>query len=496
MPRHSAPSSQLETSLPAPDVIGVLPGIPGGEENLLPKDAWLRPLRVEFKWWQDPVPVPGYYDDVLLIWDDDLDNPVDKKSYDNSNYPNPPPDLWLEVPASRLDEGVHTLSYRLLPWNGSTPHTSIRVNVTIDKTAPILATASRLIFPPEVLPPNQITAAYLADPAHQDQVVVTLPDYTPKKVGDVITTYFERSPGGREIADTRTLEPGDINKPVQAFLKGDLLRKSINNEDYYATYRVRDRAGNETTLSVDEKLSVNIRPPTPRKFPTIKQATNSQNGTGVLNPFLGISGVTVVVAGSEIDPGEEVTVDFIGLGGEGGIGSATGVKPTTPGGLEFAIAASVVAANIPVGGDGRTSEVRYRAGRDIQPSAKYTLAITELGGQTFGSVGCPEAQIGSPATLSRNKVEQSGATIEMEKWAYHEDTQLINVWALASSVRTDFLEGAPTPLNANRKFTTPLPKDYVAALSLNSTFTLHASVSFDQGQSYRAFKPMSIKLVT
>ncbi|MNG28422.1 hypothetical protein D3C84_1136760 [compost metagenome] len=84
----------------------------------------------------------------------------------------------------------------------------------------------------------------------------------------------------------------------------------------------------------------------------------------------------------------------------------------------------------------------------------------------------------------------------MEKWAYHEDTQLINVWALASSVRTDFLEGAPTPLNANRKFTTPLPKDYVAALPLNSTFTLHASVSFDQGQSYRAFKSMSIKLVT
>ncbi|MFK9082746.1 hypothetical protein [Pseudomonas neuropathica] len=479
------------TTLPPPEIVGLLPNVPGGQTNLLPEALTHADLKV---WFTVPLnSSPELAEETVELF---VDGSVTALVTRKWNKPIEDSDRYLAVPQAwlRSNDGERRFKYKVTIYNDETEESSDLV-MTLDTQAPMLPTNSKLIFPPEVLPPNQITAAYLADPAHQDQVVVTLPDYSPK-VGDAITTYWERSPGGREIAGTRTLEPGDIGKPVQVFFKGDLLRNSTNNVDYYATYRVRDRAGSESTLSVDEKLSVNIRPPTPRKFPTVKQATNSQNGTGVLNPFLGISGVTVVVAGTEIDPGEEVTVDFIGLGGEGGIGSAMGVKPTTPGGLEFAIAASVVAANIPVGGDGRTSEVSYRAGRDIQPSAKYTLAITELGGQTFGSVGCPEAQIGSPATLSRNKVEQSGATIEMEKWAYHEDTHLINVWALASSVRTDFLEGAPTPLNANRKFTTPLPKDYVAALPLNSMFTLHASVSFDQGQSYRAFKPMSIKLVT
>lgn len=90
MSMHCEPSSQPETALPAPDVIGVLPAVPGGEENLLPRDAWLRPLRVEFGWWDDPVTLPELADVVQLIWDDDEANPVAEKRYDNSHYPTPP----------------------------------------------------------------------------------------------------------------------------------------------------------------------------------------------------------------------------------------------------------------------------------------------------------------------------------------------------------------------------------------------------------------------
>jgi hypothetical protein len=307
----------------------------------------------------------------------------------------------------------------------------------------------------------------------------------------MITWYWERSPGGREIAGTKTLALSDIGQPVQVSFAGDLLRKG--NGDFYATYRVRDRAGNESVLSLDEKLGVNIRPPTPRKFPTVKEASSTPAGTGVLDPFRGVNGITVVVPRDEIDPGEEVTVDFIGLGGEGGIGSLVGVRPTVAGGLEFAIPAAVVAANIPVGGDGRKVEVRYRA--DASLSATFTLSIDELSSTTFGSVECDKAQIGSPATLSKATVAQSGANIQIEQWAYHTNSQLINVWAMAASVRTDFLSAQPTPISGGGKFTTALPKDYVAALTLNSTFTLYASVSFDQGHSYRSFRSMLIKVI-
>ncbi|WP_130903385.1 hypothetical protein [Pseudomonas sp. Sample_22] len=483
----------LAPPAPKPEVIGLIEDVLDGEPGLVPVALTGDNLKV---WFTIPLySDPDVGEETYELFVDDKTDAIATRKW---TTPIEDSDRYLELPRDwmRNNDGQHRIYYTTKIYNDA-ENRSLELVITLDTRAPDLPSGddSKLIFPPEVAPPPiQITAAYLADPANEDRVLATLPDYTEKKVGDVITWYWERSPGGREIVDTVTLARDDLGKPVQVAFKGDLLRRA--NGEFYASYRVRDRAGNETGLSQDIELSVNIRPPTPRKFPTVKQAESAPNGTGVLNPFRGIAGVTVVVEGSEVDPGEEVTVDFIGLGGEGGIGSVTGVKPVPPGGLEFAIPAPFVAANIPVGGDGRKVEVRYWAGRDVQHSAVYTLSISEFTAEAFGAVMCPEAQIGSPATLSKNTVALSGANIDIEKWAYHEGTQKINVWAMASGVRTDFLKDAPTPLNADGRFRTPLPKAYVASLPLNSTFTLYASVSFDQGHSYRPFKSMSMKLVT
>ncbi|WP_223540912.1 hypothetical protein [Pseudomonas sp. BF-RE-26] len=484
-------SEQTVVPLPPPTTDPApLSNIEGGETNLLHRTAWSdssNPLKVCFDPWDNSQPSEKDPESIQILLND---VEITRKEW---TAPIHPDDLYVAISADKLPSGVHELRYIVTIWSG-TPHESDPVTITIDKTPPVVATSSKLVFPSDVLPPNAITAAYLADPAHQDQVLATVPDYSVKKVGDVITWYWELSPGGREVAGSKTLALSDVGQPVQVSFAGDLLRKA--NGVFYATYRVSDRAGNESVLSVDEKLDVNIRPPIPRKFPTVRQADSTPAGTGILNPFRGTAGVTVVVEASEVDPTEAVRVDFIGLGGEEGIGSVTDVSPTTSGGLEFAIAAPVVAANIPVSGDGRKVEIWYWAGHDPQHSATYTLTISELSADALGSVECPEAQIGSPATLSKSKVASDGANIEIEEWAYHESQHRINVWAMASGVRTDFLKDAPAPLNDKGMFTTSLPKDYVAPLPLNGTFTLYASVSFDQGHSYRTFKPMSMKLVT
>lgn len=497
MSNRSELFGEIDASLAPPELIGVLDDIPGGEDNLLPKDGWLRPLRVEFSLWSDSVIAPGVKDVIQLILDGDELNPVDTKEFIGTGSPIDPALLFLEVPVSKLDEGVHSLIYRLWPWNNpGLPRECLPVPFTVDKTAPILATDSQLIFPPEVAPPpKQITAAYLAIPANNDQVLATLPAYTKEKVGDVITWYWERSPGGRDVAGTKTLTQEDLGKAIHVAFAGDLLRQSTNNQDYFATWRVSDRAGNTSVLSMYEILQVNIRPPTPRQHPTIKQATNT-GATGVLNPFQGASGVTVVVPAVGVDPGEKAKVDFIGQGGEAGPGSILGVEASVVDGMEFAIPANVVAANVPATGtDVRKVEVRYWAGVDPQHSAIYTLTVNRFAGDSFGSVQCDKAQTGSPATLSKATVALSGANIQIEKWAYHTDSLLINVWAKASNdVVTDFLKLAPTPLIGGA-FTTPLPKDYVASLPLNSQFTLYADVSLDQGFSFHPFKPMPIKLV-
>jgi hypothetical protein len=490
MVKSSNVRSSRNPEMPPPEINGLLPDVPDGEANLLPEALTHTDLKV---WFTVPLNShPEVAEETVELFVDGSQDALVTRRW---NQPIEDSDRYLEVPQAwlRNNDGEHLFHYRVTIFNGSTAD-SFELPMTLDTQRPLLAADSTLIFPSDVLPPNAITAAYLADPAHQDQVLATVPDYSVKKVGDVITWYWERSPGGREIAGTKTLALNDVGQPVQVSFAGDLLRKG--NGDFYATYRVSDRAGNQTVLSVDEKLSVNIRPPTPRKFPTVKEADSTPSGTGILNPFRGAAGVTVLVEASEIDPTEEVRVDFIGLGGEEGIGSVTGVNPITPGGLEFAITAPVVAANIPVSGDGRKVEIWYWAGHDPQHSATYTLTISELSAEALGSIECPEAEIGSPATLSKSKVASVGAKIEIEEWAYHESRHRINVWAMASGVRTDFLTDAPPTLDDRGRFTTPIPKDHIASLPVNSTFTLYASVSFDQGHSYRAFKSMSMKLVT
>lgn len=495
MSNRAIPFKKIITDLAPPELFDVLEDVPGGDPNLLPKDGWLKPLQVKFPIWTDYAHIPNTKDTMQLILNGDEENPVDSNEFKGEDSPFDPALLFLEVPVNKLVEGDHFLIYRLIPWNDNTKYREcLPVRFTVDRTAPILATDSKLIFPDAVLPPNQITAAYLADSANQDQVLATVPGYQEIKVGDVIQYYWERSPGGRELAGTKVIEQDDLGKPVQVAFKGDLLRQSTNNVDYFATYRVKDRAGNESVLSLDEKLIVNIRPPTPRKFPTVKQATGTPGAdNGMLNPFHGTSGLTVVVAAAEIDPGEEVTVDFIGLGGEDGPGSIVGVGPITPGGLEFAIPKNVVAANIPVGAVSKV-EVRYWAGRDAQHSAIYTLTINPFSSDSFGSVGCDKVQLGSPPTLSKATVARDGANVQIDEWVYHEDTQPIEVWAEAGSERTDILTGQPTPIS-DGKFKTPLPKEYVASLPLDSTFILHARVSLNQGQSFQPFTRLRIKVI-
>ncbi|WP_085717580.1 hypothetical protein [Pseudomonas sp. B28(2017)] len=170
MTTNSVPFNRLAASLEPLRIIGVLPPIPGGETNLLPKDAWLQALRVEFDLWSEPAPAEDATDVIQLIWDRDEANPVDTKSFPGPITEGNREDFWLEVPVSKLSEGVHSLYYRLLPWNGSPPRTSEPVDVTIDKPPPRLnQTNDLLLFPAEILR-DGVTDAYLKRPENNDQV--------------------------------------------------------------------------------------------------------------------------------------------------------------------------------------------------------------------------------------------------------------------------------------------------------------------------------------
>ncbi|VVN26858.1 hypothetical protein [Pseudomonas fluorescens] len=416
MPKHSAPSNTPQTNLPLPDVIGVLPSVPGGEDNLLPKDAWLQPLRIEFDWWEDPSELPSLADVVQLIWDGDEANPVAEKEYFGSNPPVPPTDLWLEVPVSKLDEGVHTLSYRLLPWNGSTERTSVPVNVTIDKTAPVLATPSTLIFPPEVLPPNKLTAYYLED---EDQVRAAIPAYTTPKVGDVITWYWDPSSSGTTIGGAKTLSAQDYDQPLFIDIPGDWIR-SQGDGDRYIWYRVIDRAGNPPNgQSAVERLIVSAQP-VPRVLPppkVVEAAGTNWPVRGTLDPIDAVNGVKVILnPASVVYPDELPRVRWAV---EGELGSYI-ADPVSSGEWVYSIPKAYMAPHF-----GKTIPVDYcfddKHGQPHQ-SEPFSLAVLKYPDRQLHS---PQIVEGSPLSLAH--IPPEGASITLRNWPFAAAGQQITI---------------------------------------------------------------------
>lgn len=485
MPKHSAPSTWLETSLPAPDVTGVLPPVPGGEDNLLPKEAWLHPLRVEFGWWDDSAPVPSVADVVQLIWDDDVNNPVAEKRYVGSTPPVMPSDLWLEVPVSRLSEGVHTLYYLLFPWNNSPPQPSLPVKVTIDKTAPVPAADSKLIFPPAVVPPNQLTAYYL-EYEDDDKVRAKIPAYTTPKVGDVITWYWDRSSSGTTIGGTKTLTLQDYDQPLFIDIAGDWIRSQADG-DRYVWYTVTDRAGNPPNgQSAVERLIVSAQP-TPRNLPPPKVIEATDIGwpsRGTLNPVNATNGVNVVLHPDTSIQGDEVPQ--VQWGEEGQLGYYL-ADPVTPGVWEYKIPKAYMAAHF-----GKVISVCYvftdKKGQ-VHTSNPFTLTVSLYPKDRLSAPQCAE---GSP--LSWALVPPVGASITMIAWPFIAAGQqlMIRVEGREDSSGTMInqvvLDRHPVTAGQAEKGIQKgealIEKTFLAKIRLDTDLVVKAYVSFDNGQTW------------
>lgn len=464
-------------------LVGVLPPIDGGEENLLRKDAWLQPLRAEFALWSNPAPAPQLTDRVELIWDNDEDNPVHTKLFKGPLTDDDLPGLWLEVPVDKLTEGVHSIYYRVFSWNASAvPRASEPVNVTIDKTPPILAGDRRLVFPATVLPPNKITAQYLDDPANADQVVATLPDYIGKKVGDVISWFWEEFPHSDRPVDSLTLDSSSVGQPIRIAFKGDMLR-ALKNGLWYATCRVSDRAGQEVT-SLHVLLELNILPPPLRLPPRVKEASGS-----LLDPtFYGVAGVTVVIPRQD-DEGEGRKREVFWRG-YGPMGFHHALQPTPANPSEFAIPAAAIPSNMAAG---RVVEITYRVEGDAKESDPLKLRVSTIAANKFPQIDCPQAARGNPLLLSRGAVSAQGAELTLERWVYQVAGQLINIWLTSASLPDEWVrEAAPVALGTHRA---RIPKALLDRLPLNALLAVHVSVSFDGGDSYVPFSRRDIRIL-
>jgi hypothetical protein len=416
MPRRTAASSKAVRSLAPLDIIGILPAVRGGEENLLAKDAWTRPLRVEFPWWDAPSELPFLVDTVELIWDGDEDDPVARQAYDGSNYPDPPDDLWLEVPVEDLSEGVHTLAYRVTLSN-NTQLRSVPVNVTIDKTAPLLATPSTPAFPPEILPPRELTAYYLEG---ADKVRANIPQYSTPKVGDVITWYWDPSASGATVGGSKTLTFEDYNQPLVIDIPGDWIREQ-GDGDRYVWYSVTDRVGNPPSgQSAAQKLSVKAQP-VPRVLPppkVVEIGGTNWPAKGTLNPVNATNGVRVILNPASIIyyPDE---VPRVRWASEGELGHYL-ADPDAGGTGEYKIPKAFMAAHF-----GKTIPVTYFFNdKHGQPHVSETFELSVLNYPNT-NLQSPQIEEGSPLSLSA--VPAEGASVILRAWPFIAAGQRITI---------------------------------------------------------------------
>lgn len=465
-----------DPTAPAPEVIGLLPDVPGGEPGLLPAALMGDNLKV---WFTIPLySDPRYGEEKYELFVDDVTDAIATRYW---TTPIDDADRYLELPASWLrgNDGQHRIYYKATIYNGEVD-VSFDLVLTLDTLPPRLASDSKLIFPPEVLPPNQLTARYLEA---EDKVRAFLPPYITPRVGDVITWCWGRSPSDTTIGGTKTLTANDHDQPLFIDIEGDWIRAQ-GDGDRYVWYWVTDRAGNPPNgQSAVERLIVNAQP-VPRVLPPPKVVEASGSGwpaNGTLNPVNATNGVKVILNPTSVIYPDEVPQ--VKWGNEGALGYHL-ADPITSGAWEYEIPKQFMAPHF-----GKVIPVNYLF-RDnkgqLHESDTYTLTVSQYPKDRLAAPQCAE---GSPLSLS--SVPPEGASITMTAWPFIAAGQRVMIWVQGQEDSTgQFIDQivldrhevvATTGIVKGQAL---VPRAFLAKIRLNTSLVVKAYVSFDNGQTW------------
>ena len=468
-------------TMPAPEIVGLLPDVAGGETNLLPEALTHADLKV---WFTVPaLSNPDLAEETVELI---VDGTVLPEATRRWNTPIDDTDRYLELPQVwlRNNDGEHRLEYKVTIYNGETED-SFELVMTLDTRAPLLTASNELVFPAPVLHPNKLTAHYLSQ--NSDQVTAALPAYTTPQPWDRITWYWGPTPGNLEVGGVIELDDKNYADPVVVTIAGELIRDRGDGWRY-VWYRVQDRAGNESQRSEPVELDV-AATPIPRKlpWPTVEKAVG-ENEMQTLDPLLANNGVGVVVEVPQdavVYPEEQVWVQW---GVPGTLGAAR-VKLPIPGQRRYQIEMKSVAAHI-----GKSLPVSYIVVDDKEqehPSTPRQLTVQTIPSNRLKAVKCDGLTGG---TLSYKEVAQQGARLTLDVWPL----MTTDHWIMIRMTGLD-AAGRETVYDAveKRAVTTPevfggiggstevrVSKVFLNTLRRNGPLTGKVYVSFDGGQTW------------
>ncbi len=467
-----------------------LADVPGGEPNLLHRSAWsdpVNPLKVMLKpWYDDDLPGGPYTERVDVFLDDDERNIIGFRVWD---LPMDPDDYYVPISADNLPSGTHTLSFTMTNFVG-TPALSFPFTVTIDKTPPVLAASSQLIFPAEVLPPNKLTARYLE--LNNDEVKANLPMYTSPRPWDQITWYWGPSPGTQDRGDIIELDDQNYSDPVVVTIKGDLIQ---NRGDgwRYVWYEARDRAGNVSLRSEPVELDIDATP-IPRTLPPSKvREASGGASSGVLSPFDAVNGVTVVIPpDAVIYDGEGV---FVQWADPDAVGAFRTDIPTPAGSRDYKIPNNKIAQHL-----GKTIPVKYEVFEpgiaEPHNSNNYNLRVEELTGLPI--IQCDKVSGGRLSLGSMADGEYASFTLE--RWTFMAIDQYLTVEVRGvnsgnQEVRVPVLTESPVPEVAQHIPAGRISKTDLQRFKIGGGLEVRVKVSFDARNTWKDFPSLTPTLV-
>ncbi|MEE4946314.1 hypothetical protein V2K24_12540 [Pseudomonas alliivorans] len=473
-----------QQNLPPPVVAALLPNDPQWDEtDLLPASAVTRPLPVSIPAWVH-IPISGFKTVLRLYWGTGLtQHLVEEREWDSDLYPVIPSDqLLFEVPVIRLVQGLHEVWYELITPNGDTNFSDTQP-VSVDLTPPVIGS----FVSPLAFDTDTITEQYLLD--HGDQAIALVPVYTDFKPGDVIVWYWSDdqshvSPG--DEVGSRTLPRGE-SQPLSLVFPGRMIVDRGDGERF-AFYRLRDRAGNETSYSERVKLTINAQP-VPRLLPspTVAEAVGSSISSR-LDPYSALGGATVVIPDTAVfKPGDVIEVQWSTPGTYGEY--QTRAADLT--GKRFSVPPEYVPPHM-----GRNIPVYYRVSGNgsVVESDHHELSVQRLAGERWPTVQCARPGISS-GRLSLANVD-GYATFRLSRWMFMAVAQQVSLTLLSTGSPLPALDRyAVTQHDIDTGYlAVDVQKADLQTIPLGA-LTVEVKVSFDNGASEVLFPTLNLTLV-
>jgi len=223
-------------------------------EGLLPTGSHNQPLLVQVPERWTNYAGPNEVDIVRLYWVRPNREPVPIVEH---RVPGPITEdmfpLSLYVPKNSLQpDGRYEVWYEVYDFNGTAAPSKHRI-VTLDSQPPSdNVQLEALLFPSNLpgLPLPTITNEYLQDNNDRVEFRLPLPLYTGADDRDELELFWSpTNPPTGTFATFKEISQAEIDaEDIRIDLTGDIIRAANQNGTFYAFYKLRDRAGNETLI--------------------------------------------------------------------------------------------------------------------------------------------------------------------------------------------------------------------------------------------------------